>query len=562
MSGHRDPHESGPPGRTEPTLGDLDQLDSPRARSPRDGLPAIAVEPRRRAAEPARPRRPRRRGWLIPLLALVLLALLVLLWLNQGRLRALLPRTGFDDVLHRAQVALQEGRLDGNDGTSARELFEAARALEPDNDRALDGLHQVGEAEVARADAALKAGQLDQAEQALTAARELLGGGSEVDRLGQAIARARGANGQTATLIDRARQAFAAGKLDGADGAGELYKRALAVDAGNAVARHGLDQVGAALAAQAHKALAEGDRAAVDDRIGHLAALLPNYAELPSLRAAQTQLQQQAGAALAAALQQGQDALRAGHISGEGDDTALAHFRAALAIDPDNTQARAGLGQVAAALIVQANAAIDVGDTAQAGQLLDQAAALAPRSADLLAARSRLGAPASSPPAASGGSEDAAPAPPVPSPEQQARIDALVKRAQAATAQGRIMSPPGDCAYDLYRSALAIDGNDAAARAGLHALPGIVTQQFEQALAGGNLGRAGNLLDVLDNLSPGDASLVPLRQRLAGAWLDQAERQLDGGNRGGAAQSLQQARKLAPNHPRVQELGARLQGGA
>jgi uncharacterized protein HemY len=67
---------------------------------------------------------------------------------------------------------------------------------------------------------------------------------------------------------------------------------------------------------------------------------------------------------------------------------------------------------------------------------------------------------------------------------------------------------------------------------------------------------------VLDNLSPGDASLAPLRQRLAGAWLDQAERQLDGGNRGGAAQSLQQARKLAPNHPRVQELGARLQGGA
>ena len=562
MSGHRDPHASGPPGRTEPTLGDLDQWDDPRARSPRDELPTIAVEPRRRPAEPARARRPRRRGWLIPLLALVLLAVIVVLWLNQGSLRALVPRTDFDGVLHRAQVALQEGHLDGNDGTSARELFEAARALEPDNDRALDGLHQVGEAEVARADAALKAGQLDQAEQALTAARELLGGGSDVDRLSQAIARARGANGQTATLIDRAQQAFAAGKLDGADGAGELYKRALAVDAGNAVARHGLDQVGAALAAQAHKALADGNRATAGDLIGRLAALLPNYAELPSLRAAQTQLQQQADGALAAALQQGQDALRAGRISGAGDDTALAHFKAALAIDPDNAQARAGLGQVAAALIVQANAAIDGGDTAQAKQLLDQAAALAPKSADLLAARSRLGMPASSAPAAAGSAAGAAPPPPAPSPQQQARVAALVKRAQAAVAQGQIMSPPGDCAYDLYRSALAIDGNDAAARAGLQALPGIVTQQFGQALAGGNLGRAGDLLDALDNLSPGDASLAPLRQRLAGAWLDQAERQLDGGNRGGAAQALEQARKLAPDHPRVQELTARMQGGA
>jgi tetratricopeptide (TPR) repeat protein len=561
MSGHRDPHAPGPKGRTEPKLGDLDQLDSPRL-PPRDDLPPVTVEPRRRAAAPAKPARTRRRGWLIPLLALALLAVFVLLWLNQGSLRALVPRTDFDSVLHRAQVALQEGRLDGTDGTSARELFEAARALEPDNDRALDGLHQVGEAEVARADAALHAGQLDQADQALTAARELLGGGSDVDRLAQAIARARSASGQTDALIVQAQQAFAAGKLDGEGGAGPLYQRALAADPDNAVAKHGLDQVGGALAAQARKAQAGGDRAAADALIGRLAALLPNYADLPSLRAAQSQLQQQADGALAADLQQGQDALRAGRISGEGDDTALAHFKAALAIDPDNAQAKAGLGQVAAALVVQANAAIDGGDTAQATQLLDQAAALAPKSADLLAARARLGAPASSSPAAAASTGGATTPPVALGPQQRAQVAALVQRAQAAAAQGEIMTPPGECAYDLYRSALAIDGNDPAARAGLQGLPSLVTRQFGQALSAGNLGRAGDLLDALDNLSPGDAGVAPLRQRLAGAWLDQAEHQLDSGDRGGAAQSLEQARKLAPNHPRVLELTARLQGGA
>ncbi len=70
---------------------------------------------------------------------------------------------------------------------------------------------------------------------------------------------------------------------------------------------------------------------------------------------------------------------------------ALAHFKAALAIDPNNPQAKAGLGQVAEALIVQANAAADSGDSDQAKQLLEQAAALTPKSADLVAARARLG---------------------------------------------------------------------------------------------------------------------------------------------------------------------------
>ena len=561
MSGHRDPHAPGPQGRTEPRLGDLDHLDGPAPAAPRDDLPRVTVEPGRRPppASAPPPRRARRRGWLLPLLVLVALAVVAALWLNQGRLRALVPRTGFDDVLHRAQVALQQGRLDGNDGTSARELFEAARALEPDNDRALAGLHQVGLAEVARADAALHAGQLDQADQALAAARELLGGGDDVDRLAQAIAKARNASGQVDALIDQARQAFATGKLDGPDGAGTLYQRALGADPDNAVAKHGLDQVGGALAAQAGKALAANDRAGADALIGRLAALLPNYAELPSLRAAQTRLQQQDDTAVAAAVQQGQDALRAGRISGNGDDTALAHFKAALAIDPGNAQARAGLGQVAAALVVQANAAIDAGDDDQARQLLDQAAALAPKSADLLAARSRLAPGGSSSPAASGSAPTVAPADL--SPQQKAQLATLVKRAQAAAAQGRIMSPPGDCAYDLYRNALSIDGNDPAALAGLHGLPGLVSRQFRQALGNGNLGQAGDLLDALDNLSPGDTGLAPLRQRLAEAWLDQAEQQLDSGNRAGAAQALEQARKLAPGHPRVQELSERLQGG-
>ena len=123
------------------------------------------------------------------------------------------------------------------------------------------------------------------------------------------------------------------------------------------------------------------------------------------------------------------------------------------------------------------------------------------------------------------------------------------------------MLPPGDSAYDLYRQALAMDGNNEAARHGLETLPNLAVSQFNQALAGGNLAMAGNRLADLADLSPGDTGQAQLRQRLAAAWMDQAEQQLQGGDRAGAAQSLDSARKLAPGNPRLAALTARLQSG-
>ena len=583
MGRKRDPNDPSNSGRTEPKLGNLDQVDRPHpAAEPDDGLPRIQVEPAYRREAPSNRDPYKKRHWILPTLIAVLLAAVAGLWFNQSRLRSLVPRTDFDDVLHRAQVALQQGHLDGTDGTSARELFEAARALEPDNDAARQGLNDVGRAEISRADAALQAGKPDEASQALTNARELLGGGSDVDRLTQAIAKAQVSSGQTDSLIAQAQQALSQNKLDGPDGAAALYQRVLSAEPDNAVARHGMDQVGDAMAAQIQKALNANDIANASAGIDRLAAALPNYAQLPNLRASLSALQAQANGALTDAINQGNDALRAGRIAGDGNDTALAHFKAAMAIDPNNAQAKSGLGQVAQALVVQANAAIDDGDGEHAKQLLDQAETLAPGSADLVAARARLGqTPASvpaQPPVADNTAataskaatvskreheEDTVPAPQAPlTGQQQIHVADMVNRARQATARGDIMSPPGDCAYDLYRGALAIDGNNPEALAGLQGLPGEVQQQFNQALRGGNLKKAGSLLDALDNLKPGDAALSISRQRLANAWIDQAEQQFDSGDRNNAASSLEQGRNLLPNDPRVRELIARMQQGS
>ena len=579
MSTRRDPHDKRPHLRNEPTLGDLDRADDPRARAA-DGLPQVTVEPRRprRGRAPSTSSSRRGPGWLVPVLLLLIVVMVGALWLSQNRLRGMLPRTDLNTVLEQAQQALKDGRLDGQDGTSARELFQQAVAQEPDNDRARDGLRQVGQAELSGADAALQAGQLTQAQQHAAVARELLGGGSDVDRLDTLISRAQAAQVKTVDLVDQAQQALAAGKLDGPQGAGALYQRVLQADPGNAVATHGLDLVGSALSVQAHDALESGDLAKAGASIEQLAALQPNNGALPALRALQAQLRQRQDGALQATLKQGQDALRAGRIAGDGDDTALAHFKAALALDPGNASAESGLGDVAQALTVQANAAIDAGDREQAAKLLDAAAQLAPKSADLAAARARLrskvsppprraatdqGEKVSSPPrrAATGQGEDEPVATAVLSPQQSVAVAQLVRRAQLATHNGNIMMPPGDSAYDLYRSALAIDGNNTAALQGLQGLAGEAEQQFRQALAAGKLAQADDMLANLAELAPGDPAQGALNNRLASAWLDRAEQQLGSGDRIGAGQSLARARKLAPNHPRLLDLSARLRGG-
>jgi len=555
-------------GRTDPVLGSLDNLDGPGpAPAPDDGLPHFRVEaPERRVygGNPLPPRRQRKRGWLLPLLLLLVIGAGTLVYLQQDRLRGMLPATELNDTLTMADQALAAGKLDGSNGDSARELYEKVQAAEPDNDRARDGLRKVGQAEVARADAALNAGNVDEADAATNAANELLGGGNDIERLRQQISRARNPSAQQGSLVDQAQAALDAGKFDGPDGAGALYRKVLDGDPNNAVATRGLDKVGDALAAQARQAIAANDRKSASGIVERLAAVVPNYGDLPSLRASLAETRKQDDQATAGLLSQAADNVRSGKVAGDGDDNALARYKAVLAVDPDNTQAKAGLGQVAQALIVQASAAQDAGDNDQARKLLDQAATLAPKSADLAAARARLGdghAAAAGVANDAASNDDTAPAQLSVTPEQKAQVADLVRRARAATARGDIMTPPADCAYDLYRNALAIDGNDAAARSGLQSLPGVVQKQFETAMSNGNLRHAGDLLDTMADLAPGEPGQAGLRQRLASALVDQAQQRGNAGDREGARQSLDAARRLNPDDARLPDAYARLQSG-
>ncbi|MEO6969120.1 MAG: hypothetical protein ABI132_11800 [Rhodanobacteraceae bacterium] len=554
MSGRQDPPSRDPRARTEPVFGDLDNLDALPPQRESDDLPSLSIDAPRRARTAASSPPRRAFAWVIGVVIAIVVLGGVWVWSHQNTLRADLPRTQLNSLLTRADQALGQGKLSGSPD-SARDLYEAALALDPDSEQALGGLRKVGAAELARAKQELNAGKLDDARAALEEARGLLGGGSGVAEVDAALAKSASHGTGVETSLDQAQAALAAGRIDGRSGAAGLYRRVLAAEPGNAVARHGLDQVGDALAARVKDQLARGDRAGAQRTLDRLAGLLPSNAQLPALRAAIAQAEHDSQAQRDRHLAQGETDLRAGKFTGTGNDNALAQFQAVLADDPGNAGARQGLGQVAQALIVRANAAIDSGNQDDAKQLLDAAGKLAPKSADLAAARSRMHASARTPRTADAGQP---PFTPALSPALSAKVARLVRQANNAAHRGELMLPPGDSAYDLYRAALAIDGGNAQAQAGLQTLPRMAHDLFGQAMHGGRLQHAGDLLATLAQLSPGDPALSPMQQDLGSAWIDRARKLGDQGRYDDARRALDEARRLAPGDPRIDETDARI----
>ncbi len=585
MNVRRDSSSRDTPRRTDPTLGDLDQLDagadrrgSAREREPE--RPASAPRPPPFNTRPVRRRPLRRRHpvrWSLIIVAVVLVGVIGWLWSHQAMLSSMLPQTQLNALLTRADTAYSAGNLAGGP-ESARDLYEAARALDPDNEHALTGLQNVGHAELDRAQAALKKRDYASARSALEEARSLLGGGAAVEGMDKELAKAVLETSNVDVLVNQARAALANGHIDGDDGAAALFGKVLAGDPHNAVARHGMDQIGDLLATRLQGQLGGNDLAGAKQTLSQLAGLLPRYSQLPTLRASVAAAERSSDSQRDQYLDKGQAYLRAGKITGAGDDNAEAQFKAALAIAPANDQARAGLGQVADALIVQANAAMESGHLQDAKTLLDHAAELAPKAADLAAARSRLASSEARPapeaaqdaPArtAVAGDEagqtpaNSAPPPPAPlTPAQSAKVARLVARAKIAARRGDIMLPPGDSAYDLYRAALGIDGDNAEAQAGLHALPEVTRAQFDQAVREDNLDHAHDMLETLQQLDPGDPAMPAMRHRLGSAWLDRADHYVGLGELAAARTALQEAQRLVPQDPRLAQVGARIQRG-
>ncbi|MCD0281367.1 hypothetical protein JWH04_20895 [Xanthomonas melonis] len=274
-------------------------------------------------------------------------------------------------------------------------------------------------------------------------------------------------------------------------------------------------------------------------------------------------------------LQRGDAALARGKLSAADGNGARELFAAALALDSDRSEARTGLARTGAAAVMQARAAIAVGDVATAQRALALAGALEvpqARIAPVALQLRRLQA-------------------------QLTGLDALLAQAVAAQRQGRLDGTP-DSALPLFQRILTLAPERTDALEGREDALTDVLAQARQALARDALGEAAGLLAAARRYDPGhvdlpstegqyhrlldqrrqraeallrrgrlapaardfnavlaaepqDAGARQGRERVAGEYAAQAARQAADFRFDQAAQSLHQAQELAPGHPAI-----------
>ena len=170
------------------------------------------------------------------------------------------PQTRTQALYAEARQALAEGRLTAADGTGARELYEAALAMDPDRAEAKQGLARVALAALEQARAALAADRFADAHARLALARALSVPRAEADAFAEVLRQHEAAAAGVDRLFLHAEQAHDAGRLEGGVGSAlALYAHVLALQPNHAGALRGREDALAELLAQAREALRAGD---------------------------------------------------------------------------------------------------------------------------------------------------------------------------------------------------------------------------------------------------------------------------------------------------------------
>ncbi|MHB8911161.1 MAG: tetratricopeptide repeat protein [Lysobacter sp.] len=522
--------ERGPPPRIEPSSEHCDEL-----RFAEHGAGRIG---RGSAAGAARAGKRPWLGWTG--IAIALLALLLVL--RQPLSDWLWPQTRAQQLRADAAQALAQGRLTAADGHGARELYEAALALDPDRTDARAGLARVGEVALAQARRALAERRYADAHRSVALARELAVPTTRVDAVAAALRESEAADAGIERLLQQAAAARAAGSLDGDDSSAlRLYQRVLALQPSHTQALEGREDTLADLLQQARQALLRGELAQAAAIVHRARDADPGHADLPGVFSDLSEASEQRHRRADADLRR--DRLAA----------ALDGYRTVLAVDPADAEAGRGLARLASAYATRSErlAADFRFDEAEAA--LREAQAIGATVPAIAQARQHLARARQS--QSRYGSK-------LPTAERQRRLRQWLRQAAAAEARGDLLTPPGDSAFDKLRAARAIAPQDPRVlKASARLLPA-AKACFEKELRGNRLGRAGECLDARRVLEGESAAVGESRRRLAQRWIAVGNERLGAGEMQAAQAALAAARRLDPAATGLDEFSERLRAAA
>ncbi|MGQ0801973.1 MAG: protein kinase domain-containing protein [Pseudomarimonas sp.] len=488
-----------------------------------------------------------------PLWAWMTLPLLVLLLAYSFRepLRDLIIPSRTEELLSQAEQALTQGRLTGTQPPGASELFRQVSAVDPDNQGAREGLMRVAEALLVQARKALADDRVADAKRALAEARVNGAPERDIEAIETDIRGREQLDGAMGDFIVLAQAALASGRLDGSeDSALFWYAKALALDPTSSIALSGRRQALTGLLERARGLVDAGKFDEAQVQVDAVAAVEPAHLGLPEARGHLAEARQRIEAGVSSLIAEAEALLKQRRLISPAGNNARERYRSALAREPGNVEAQAGLRSIATSLLQQAAPLISDYAFDRAASLLDEAAATDANVPGLSAARARLRELQQSRGSLASG---------ILSPEQQATVQQTLTAAVAAKTAGNLTYPPGESAWDLYRRVLSIEPNNATAKQGIAELPAASRAQFEAALGSNRLGAARGHLEGLQSLASSDTALPDMKRRLAAALIGYATERLGAGETERASKALEQAIELDPNNPEITSLRARLE---
>ena len=198
--------------------------------------------------------------WLWPVMVGVAVLLLALLLLRRPLADWLWPETRAQELRDQAAVALAHGHLSASDGSGARELYEAALAIDPDRNDAREGLMRVAQAALAQARTAIAVDRYADAHRALQLANALSVPRAQADAVATQLRQREASRAGIANLLAQGSAARRAHRLDGTpDAALPLFQRVLALQPDRLAALEGREDALADLLQQAQQHLQHGE---------------------------------------------------------------------------------------------------------------------------------------------------------------------------------------------------------------------------------------------------------------------------------------------------------------
>ncbi|MBF6025654.1 hypothetical protein [Lysobacter niastensis] len=471
-----------------------------------------------------------------------LVAIVLLLLLRQPLSNLLWPDTRAQQLRADAAQALFEGRLTSPDRKGARELYEAALALDPDRMDAREGLARVGQAALKQGRDAVVAGRYADAHRMLALAQELAVPRAQTEKLANELRAREAADSGTDELLARAAQARRDGRLEGdANAALPLYQRVLTLQPDQIQALEGREDTLADLLQSARQMLTRGELAAAAAQIHRVQAADPGHVELPDALA---DLARQADRRH----RQAAEDLRRGRLP-----QALEGYRSLIAANPEDSEAERGISQLADAYAARGEKLASDFRFEEANAALREAEAIDPDAPSLAEARRHVVR------ARQSQQRHATSLPPA---ERQRRLKQLLSDAAAAEARGDLLTPPGDSAFDKVRAARAMAPGDAGVQAASMRLLPAAKRCFEDELRSNRLNRAGACLDAWQLLEGSNAVNAEARRRLAQRWIAVGYERLGAGELQSANAALNAARTMDPGASGLAEFANRVRAAS